>query len=102
MPETLHIEIISDGRQSLCQSECGTDWSQPEVQAQVKSDPQVRFGDRIRLDYVDIRYSDKRYSKETSYPFLIINGHIRLSGQFDMRQLLEIVETQLEIGASAR
>jgi hypothetical protein len=102
MLKALHIEIISDGRQSLCQSECSTDWSQPEVQTRAKIDLQERFGDRIRLDYVDIRDSDKRDSKETSYPFLIIDGHIRLSGQFDMRQLMEIVETQLEIGATAR
>ena len=102
MLKTTHIEIISDGRQSLCQSECSTDWSQPEVQTKVKIDLQERYGDRIRLDFIDTRHRDKQYSKETSCPLLIVDRHIRLSGQFDMRQLLNIVETQLEIGASTR
>jgi hypothetical protein len=102
MPETLHIEIISDGHEPLCQSKCGSDLSQPEVKAQVKIELQEKFGDRVKLDYVDIGNGGRQFGEFRNFPLLIVNGYIRLCGQFDIRQLMEIVETQLEIGASAR
>jgi hypothetical protein len=102
MTEKIHIEIVCNSRQPLCQTECGANWSHPDVRARAKIDLRQRFGNYIRLDYINMSGSANQYSKETSYPLLIINGCIRLTGQFDMRQLMEIVETQLEVGASSR
>jgi hypothetical protein len=29
---------------------------------------------------------------------LVLNGHLRISGNFDIRQMLDVIETELEIG----
>ncbi|MBA7696303.1 hypothetical protein ES703_104948 [subsurface metagenome] len=32
-------------------------------------------------------------------PLLLLNGKLRISGQFDIRQLLDTIEVEIEIGA---
>jgi len=98
MPEKLNVKIIGNRHDTLCQAECGSDWSRSDVQAQMKTYLREKFGDQIILDYSDIEDNGQKLKGENKFPLLMINGHIRLSGPFDMRQLLDIVETQLELG----
>jgi hypothetical protein len=98
MPEKIHIKIIDNHRKTLCQVECSSDWSQSDVQAQMKTYLQEKFGDQIIVDYSDIEDSKQQLKGANKFPLLIVNGHIRLSGPFDMKQLLDIIETQLELG----
>ena len=103
----IQVEIINDGRRGDCQSECGADWSQPEVLAQARRAIRDRFGDTIRLDYIDLSKSVdskrmvhlKQFAKARELPLLLINSMVRLSGQFDMHQLIGALEVQMEIGA---
>ncbi len=66
-----------------------------------------RFGDKIQLEYLDLSKTktDPRTSewcrviksKNLSVPLLLINGAPRISGQFDIRQLLDAIEAEMEI-----
>jgi hypothetical protein len=98
MPIKLNIKIIGNHRKSLCQAECGSDWSNPDVQSRMKTILQEKFGDQIMIDYYDIEGSGQQLKENDKFPILMINGQIRISGPFDMRQLIDIIETQLELG----
>jgi hypothetical protein len=37
-------------------------------------------------------------SKGLSVPLLLINGRLRVAGQFDIRQIIDAVEAEMEIG----
>jgi hypothetical protein len=102
MPKTIHIKIIGKNEQSLCQVDCGNDWSQPDVQTKVKAQLRERFDRHVILEYLDVKDSYKQFQKETQFPILVINGYTRLTGQFDIRQLFDIVETQLELRTANR
>ena len=90
--------IISNNSPSLCKAECGSDWSQPIVQTTTKKHLKEKFGDNIILDYCGVDDCNIEFSEVDKFPLLVINGDIRLSGPFDMRQLFDIIETQIELG----
>ncbi len=37
-------------------------------------------------------------NKNLSLPLLLVNGQPRVSGEFDIRQLLDAIEVEIEIG----
>jgi hypothetical protein len=99
----LRIEIVTDSTQPLCKVDCGTDWSQPGAIDNARKALRDRFGDRVRLEYIDISNDSgkrRKLGKKVAYPLLLADGQIRLSGQFELRQVLDIAEASLEIGAS--
>ena len=62
----------------------------------------------MRLEYSDLsRDSADRQAREwrqairernLSVPLLLINGRLRVAGQFDVRQIVDAVEAEMEIG----
>ena len=106
---TIQITIIDDSSEEKCDAYCGVDWSSPETFALANQRIKDRFGDKIKLEYLDLykamtNYSASEYSqairdKNLSLPLLLINDQPRISGQFDVRQLLDAIEAEIEIGA---
>ncbi len=90
----LQILIIDNDYGTLCQTKCGTDWSSPDVRTRVTKELKERYEDRIKIEYTKAAVN---HSGEGS--ILMMNGQIRLTGQFDKLQLIEIIETELELGA---
>jgi len=105
----IQIVIVDDSRAEKCDAECGLDWSSAEVIALVRQRIKDRFGEEIPLEYLDLpRATANRHASELSqeikeqnlsFPLLTINGQPRISGQFDVRQLLDAIEAEMEIGA---
>ena len=64
-----------------------------------------KFGDRAQLEYIDLpKATDsqpvrelKQRIEDLPLPLLLINGQPRVSGQFDIRQMLDAIEADLEI-----
>jgi disulfide oxidoreductase YuzD len=106
---TIHITILNDTRKQECDVACGEDWSLPETIALANQRIKDRFGDRAKLEYLDLPGSADNQkilewnrlikNKNLSLPLLLVNGEIRISGQFDIRQLLDVVDAEIEIGA---
>lgn len=99
----LRIEIVTDSTQPLCKVDCGTDWSQPGAIENARSVLKERFGDRVRLEHIDVsrhRGMRRKLGKGVNFPLLLADGQIRLSGQFELRQVIDTAEASLEIGAS--
>ena len=106
----IKITIIDGSRQEVCEAECGTDWSSPEAVALASQRIKERFGEDIPIEYLELskdaanqdvqEWNEVIESKNLSLPVLLLNGQLRISGQFDIRQLLDTIEVEKEIGIS--
>ena len=106
---TIQITIVDDSSQEKCEADCGVDWSSREAIALASQRIKDRFGDKIGLAYLDLakatashdtqQWNEVIKDKNLSLPLLLLNGQLRLSGQFDFRQLLDAIEAEMEIGA---
>ena len=66
-----------------------------------------RFGESIVFEFIDLSKAEadnhiletaqEIENKNYSYPLLVIDGNPRISGQFDIRQLLDAIEVEMEI-----
>ena len=106
MPEPrIRITIVDDtsGRET-CEGNCGVDWSSPEAFGEALHKVAERFGDRARLAYVDLPNARqtrnlaamKRRIEGMPLPVLLANGKPRIAGEFDTRQLMDVIEADLE------
>ena len=103
----IHITILDDSRRGGCEDQCGMDWSSAEAVASANQQIEERFGDRVKLEYLDLsqltadhpasKLIGRGESENLLLPQLIIDGAPRIAGQFDIRQLLEAIDTEVEI-----
>ncbi len=106
---TIQVNIIDDSKGEKCDAHCGVDWSSVEAITLASQRIKDRFGDKIQLEYLDLsepianRHALELIqgikNKDLSLPLLLINGKPRISGQFDIRQLLDAIEVEMEIRA---
>ncbi len=103
---TIQVTIISDSRLKKCDAACGVDWSLAEAINLARQRIKERFGEGAQLESFDIaqasnkkaqEYQKLATSKELTLPLLLIDGEPRISGEFDIRQLLDVVEAALEM-----
>jgi len=104
---TIQITIIDDSHKPECDAACGVDWSSAETIGRASQQIKERFGERARLQYVDLaktaanrvtqEWSEMIKGKNLSLPLLLLNGHPRISGEFDIRQLIDAIEAETEM-----
>lgn len=104
---TIRITIADDRSREQCEANCGMDWSTPETVNLARQGIKEKFGDRVTLEYLDLAQPDpNRYTLELKQqvkdnsrllPLLLINGQTRISGQFDIRRLIDVIEVEIEI-----
>ncbi len=109
--DDIQITIINDSRRHECEAECGVNWSSPEAVTLARQRVKDRFGDRVGLVYLDLskdttnpealKWSAEVKGGNLSLPLLLINGQLRISGRFDIRQLLNVIEVEIELGHNA-
>lgn len=107
--DVIQITILGDSSREECDASCGEDWSSPEVIALARHRIKDGFGNKVRLEYLSLskatanhqvlEWSQVIKSKSLAVPLLLINGDPRISGRFDIRQLLDAIEAEIEIGA---
>ena len=103
----IQITIMDDTGQEKCQAGCGEDWSSSEIIGIAKQRIKDRFSDNIQLEYLDLsnmtgeskaaEWGQIVRRRNWSLPLLVINGAPRLSGQFDIRRLVDAIEVELEM-----
>ena len=108
MPKDVQVTIINDPVRQDCDVSCGTDWSSSEAQELAEKQVRSRFGDGVHLIYYNLAGEDKSDSlvewrekienESLSVPLLVLNGRLRITGNFDIRQMLDVIEAELEIG----
>ncbi len=104
----IQIVIANDSQAPACDAECGINWSLAESIDLARQQIKERFGEDIKLDYIDLsrptthpqaaKLRQQIKDKSLLLPLLVINGQSRISGLFDIRQLLDMIEVELEMG----
>lgn len=103
----IQATIVADSRSKPCSAECGIDWSAASSVTLARLRIKERFGDRAQLDYIDLpKVTDSQRIQELKpeiqdlpLPVLLINGHPRITGDFDIRRLLDVIQAEMEIEA---
>ncbi len=102
----IQITIVDDSKGEKCDALCGEDWSSAEAIALASQRIRERFDDKIKLEYLDMTKTMTGYALELKQrvrnenlplPLLVINGESRISGPFDIRQLLDAIDAEIEI-----
>ncbi len=104
---TIQVTIVDDSKGEKCDAHCGVDWSAVEAITLASQGIKDRFGDKIQLEYLDLSkpIANRRAlelfqgikNKDLSLPLLLINSKPRISGQFDIRLLLDAINAELEL-----
>ena len=107
--DKLTVIIADDTRRRECDASCGEDWSSLDILTLACQRIRERFGDSVQLEYLDltrattnrqaVEWGKKLREKNLAVPLLIINGKSRISGRFDIHQLLDAIEVEIEIRA---
>ena len=108
MTKDIQVTIINGPARQDCDTSCGTDWSLKESLELAEKQVRNRFGEGVHLTYLDlagkgkvnslIEWGEKIENENLSVPLLLVNGHLRITGNFDIRQMLDVIEAELEIG----
>lgn len=103
----MQIIVVDDSQGEKCDARCGVDWSSAKAIALANQRIKDRFSDRIKLKYFDLsrpmttrqalKLKQQIRNENLTLPALIINGEPRISGQFDIRQLLDAIDAEIEI-----
>ncbi len=106
MPESkVRITIVDDTSvPSRCGAGCGTDWSKSESIEAARKQIREKFGRLAALEYVNLFVPSKSAAtgrmkatvKGMPLPVLLANGRPRIAGEFEVRQILDVIEADLE------
>ena len=107
MPKTI-ITILNDSRVKKCDAGCGVNWSKKEEIDIAREQIKRQLHDDFVLEYKDMANASvakiflpiiqKARKADIFYPVLIINGDIRISGDFDLRMLTDMIDAARELG----
>ena len=103
--QNIKVIIIDDTKSEKCEANCGADWSSDEALTLASQRIKDRFGGRVQLEYIDLSkpagsHCDPgltRRIKGLPLPLLVIDGEPRISGRFDIRMLLDVIEAETEM-----
>ena len=103
----IQVTLIDSSRGEKCEGRCGLDWSSAETIALARQRIKDRFGDRVQLEYLDLADPEAEHhplaahpqvrTEDLPLPVLMIDDKLRISGQFDIRQLLDTIDAEMEI-----
>ena len=103
----IQVTIVDDSTGEKCDAHCGVDWSSAETISLAAERIKDRFGNKIQLEYLDLskfitnhhtlELSQQVKDKNLPLPLLVIDSQPRISGQFDIHQLMDAIEVEVEI-----
>ena len=107
--DTVEVTVIDDSTIAKCEAACGVNWSLPESIALARQGIKERFGGKVALNYLDLtkttasqgvtQWQELIKKEKLALPLLLIGGKTRISGEFDIRQLLDVIEAEMEMEA---
>jgi len=105
----MEVIIIDDDTTGKCEAACGVNWSLPESIVLARQGIKERFGSKATLNHVNLtqtppgwevaQWQELIKKEKLSLPLLLIGGKPRISGEFDIRQLLDVIEAEMEMEA---
>ncbi len=108
MSGQVRVIVLNDSRIKGCEAACGIDWSDPEALAMAAGQVRDKFGEEIQIAFADLsedginpdleKWSGQAAARNLSFPLLLLNDQVRIAGNFDIRQLLDVIEVEVELG----
>ena len=103
--QDVKVVIVGDSQAEKCDADCGVNWTSAGAVTLAEQRIRDRFGDKVKLDYIDLSGpANRRHAlelkqriKDLSLPVLLVNGEPRISGQFDIRLLLDAIDAEMEM-----
>jgi len=102
------VTIVGAESKLECDAGCGEDWSSRGTLAIAGQKLRERFGDKVKLEYRDLAgtkkdswasaWHEEIKKKNLLLPLLLVDGQLRISGNFDLRQLVDVIEADMDIG----
>ena len=102
------ITILDDSRVKKCYAGCGINWSKAEELENAREHIKRQLSGDFILEHLDMAKPEvsEKFSKivqkakkaDLLYPLLIINEDIRISGDFDLRMLTDMMDASRELG----
>jgi glutaredoxin len=97
--------IVFDSTAKSCEAACGLNWRDANNLSILKKRLKERLGDGVAVALLDVSEENDRERQIKSkivlenltLPVLFVDGTVRISGEFDMRQVLDAVEAALEL-----
>ncbi|MFQ5825874.1 MAG: hypothetical protein ACE5IA_00825 [Dehalococcoidia bacterium] len=107
-PSSIQVAIFDQrGEGKLCLEGCGADWCSPEVQQEAEERLRQLHGGEVSIEFFNLEDPGMRawnpkvvariQDEGLLLPLLMINGEVRITGHFDIRQLVDAVEAQKEL-----
>jgi hypothetical protein len=105
LAKQIPVTVVYDSGNVKCEAACGLDWSSLEAVTVIRQRVNGRFGNSVMLEILDLSTGDKRVPEleerirrnNLSLPLLLVNNEVRISGEFDARQLMDAIEVEKEI-----
>ncbi|MFC2039070.1 hypothetical protein ACFLUG_04805 [Chloroflexota bacterium] len=104
----IRVTVLGGDASGECDADCGMDWNSAESISLASGLIKERFGSQIQIEYLDIsgdladpaaaEWREMVTANGLSLPVLLLNNRVRISGRFDIRQLLDAVEIEMEVG----
>jgi len=99
------VTIIFRSKSEKCEAACGLDWSSAETITVMKQRVKERFAGGVQLKLVDLsggdaanaKFNNKMQQENLALPLLLVDDEVRISGEFDARQLLDAIEVEREL-----
>ncbi len=90
-----------------CLEGCGTNWLEEGNQHLAKESLKRCFGEKVAVNFYDLaqtatqqRFADIIHMAEEQslcFPLLVVNGKVRISGFFDQRMLLDMLDAEEDL-----
>ncbi|MBI4284510.1 MAG: hypothetical protein HY670_01240 [Chloroflexi bacterium] len=100
----LTVTIAASRQAESCEAACGLDWTAAENAALARQRVKERFGERVQMEFLDLSsggpaapLAERVKREELSLPLLLVDGAVRISGNFDFRLLLDTIDAGLEM-----
>ena len=107
MVKKMQITIIDNSDREQCDPNCETNWRSGEALDLASQRIKESFGGGMQLKYFDLatdtvedqvlEWNKVIKNKNLGFPVLLIDGQLRIAGQFDVRQLLDAIEVDTEM-----
>ena len=109
MKSLIRVDILEQKENAkLCTENCGVDWLSPQPQQEATERLRHIYRDSVQIHFLDlgnlqVRQEHGQWLKRVEeegllLPLLVIDGEVRISGFFDMRMLLDMIEAERELG----
>jgi disulfide oxidoreductase YuzD len=100
----VRVTIVHRSTGEKCEAACGLAWSSAETFATMQRRVKDRFGETAVLEIVDLSkdkaaagMNDRIKKEGLSLPLLLVDDEVRISGEFDARQLMDAIEVEKEL-----